>query len=55
MRIDVLGVGFDNFTMEQAVAEAQRLLLSGGGRYVVTPNPEKIGRASCRERVFIHV
>ena len=47
MRIDVLGVGFDNFTMEQAVAEAQRLLLSGGGRYVVTPNPEIV--ELCRE------
>lgn len=40
MRIDVLGVGFDNLTMEEAVTEALRLLNTGGTHYVVTPNPE---------------
>ncbi len=40
MRIDVLGVGFDNMTMEEAVAEGVRLLHSEGAHYVVTPNPE---------------
>ena len=40
MRIDVLGVGFDNMTMEQAVAEGVRLLNTPGAHYVVTPNPE---------------
>lgn len=40
MRIDVLGVGFDNLTMDEAVAEGMRLLRAGGVHYVVTPNPE---------------
>lgn len=40
MRIDVLGVGFDNVTMEEAVAEGVSLLHSRGAHYVVTPNPE---------------
>ncbi|MBQ7778764.1 MAG: WecB/TagA/CpsF family glycosyltransferase [Oscillibacter sp.] len=40
MRIDVLGVGFDNLTMEEAVAEGMSLVNSDGFHYVVTPNPE---------------
>lgn len=40
MRIEILGVGFDNMTVEQAVAEGVRLMDSGAGSYVVTPNPE---------------
>lgn len=40
MRIDVLGVGFDNMTVEQAVAEGVRLLNTPGSHYAVTPNPE---------------
>ena len=40
MRINVLGVGFDNYTMEQAVAEGVRLAGTPGTHYVVTPNPE---------------
>ena len=40
MRIDVLGVGFDDLTMDQAVAEAQRLIASPDSHYIVTPNPE---------------
>jgi len=36
MRVDVLGVGFDNLTLEEAVEKAS--LIKGG--YVVTPNPE---------------
>jgi len=47
MRIDVLGVGFDSFTMDQAVAEARRLIAAGGSHYVVTPNPEIV--EMCRE------
>ena len=47
MRIDVLGVGFDNLTMEEAVAEGMRLVNSGGFHYVVTPNPEIV--EVCRE------
>ena len=47
MRIDVLGVGFDNLTMAEAVAEGMRLVNSGGFHYVVTPNPEIV--EVCRE------
>ena len=47
MRIDVLGVGFDNMTMDQAVAEGVRLMSTPGAHYAVTPNPEII--EICRE------
>ena len=47
MRIDVLGVGFDNMTVEQAVAEGVRLLNTPGVHYAVTPNPEIV--EVCRE------
>ncbi len=40
MRIDVLGVGFDNVTMAEAVEFGCRLLEQPGSHYVVTPNPE---------------
>lgn len=40
MRIDVLGVGFDNVTVDQAVAEGVRLMDTPGAHYAVTPNPE---------------
>ena len=40
MRIDVLGVGFDNVTMEEAIDRGMELLHSQGCHYVVTPNPE---------------
>ncbi len=40
MRIDVLGVGFDNMTMEEAVAAGMELLCGESAAYVVTPNPE---------------
>ena len=39
MRIDVLGVGFDNLTMQEAVARGAELLEQEGCHYVVTPNP----------------
>lgn len=47
MRTYVLGVGFDNITMEQAVAECVRLMNTEGMHYVVTPNPEIV--EACRE------
>ena len=47
MRIDVLGVGFDNLTMEEAVNRGMELLHSEGAHYVVTPNPEIV--EVCRE------
>ena len=47
MRVEVLGVGFDNMTMDQAVAEGIRLMDTQGAHYVVTPNPEIV--EVCRE------
>ena len=47
MRIDVLGVGFDNVTMDEAVARGMELIHQGGTHYVVTPNPEIV--EVCRE------
>lgn len=47
MRIDVLGVGFDNVTMEEAVSQGMELIHQGGSHYVVTPNPEIV--EICRE------
>ena len=47
MRIHVLGVGFDNMTMDQAVSEGVRLMSSEGAHYAVTPNPEIV--EICRE------
>lgn len=46
MRIDVLGVGFDNVTMAEAVARGKELLDAEGAHYVVTPNPEIV--EACR-------
>ena len=47
MRIGVLGVGFDNVTMAEAVEEGVRLMNAPGSHYVVTPNPEIV--EVCRE------
>lgn len=47
MRVEILGVGFDNMTMDQAVAEGVRLMDTEGAHYVVTPNPEIV--EVCRE------
>ena len=47
MRIDVLGVGFDNLTMTEAVSHGAALLEEPGCHYVVTPNPEIV--EVCRE------
>ncbi len=39
-KIDVLGVAFDNVTMEEATEAAFTLQGDHKGAYVVTPNPE---------------
>ena len=46
MRIDILGVGFDNVTMAEALARGEALLCGEGAHYVVTPNPEIV--EACR-------
>lgn len=47
MRVDVLGVGFDNLTMAEAVEQGMKLIAEEGCHYVVTPNPEIV--EVCRE------
>ena len=42
LKIDILGVSFDNITPEEAVAAGMRLLDGEKTGYVVTPNPEFI-------------
>ena len=49
MRIDVLGVGFDSLTIEEAVTRAKALMTERRAAYVVTPNPEIV--MACRERL----
>lgn len=38
----MLGVGFDDVTVEEAAQRGMALLREGGFRYVVTPNPELV-------------
>ena len=40
MKINILGVSFDNVTMAEALARGRELLDAAGCHYVVTPNPE---------------
>lgn len=47
MRVDVLGVGFDNVTLDEAVTRGIELVCGEGTHYVVTPNPEIV--EVCRE------
>ena len=47
MKVNVLGVGFDNVMMEEALARGAELLDSDGAHYVVTPNPEIV--EACRD------
>ena len=46
MRVDVLGVAFDNVTMDEAVDRALELLEQDGPHLVATPNPEIVQRAN---------
>ena len=45
MRVDVMGVAFDNVTMDEAVDRALELLERSGPHMVATPNPELVQRA----------
>lgn len=45
MRIDVLGVQFDDVTMDQAVERAAAMIGEGGVHYAVTPNAEFVQRS----------
>lgn len=46
LKIDVLGVAFDNLTMDEAVTRARALMAERRAAYVVTPNPEIV--MACR-------
>ena len=45
MRVNVLGVGFDNVTMTEARERAAGLIDAPGAAYVATPNPEMVWEA----------
>lgn len=45
MKIDVMGVFFDNVTMEEALDKARAILEQGTPCYCVTPNPEIVYEA----------
>jgi len=55
VRIKVLGVGFDDLTMDEAVERGMELLHTPGAHYVVTPNPEIVeicrGNLAARQAV----
>jgi len=44
-RIDVLGVGFDNVTMEEAITRCEEMLNGNSPNLIVTPNPEIVMKA----------
>lgn len=46
MRVDVLGVSFDNFTLDEAVDKAVQLLEEDRPHVMATPNPEMIQKAA---------
>ena len=50
MKIDVMGVAYDNVTMEEAIAQARTLLQQTGTHYCVTPNAEMAYEAMHDER-----
>lgn len=47
MKVNILGVRFDNMTKAEAVERGKELLETPGAHYVVTPNPEIV--EVCRE------
>ena len=49
MRVDVLGVGFDDVTILQAVEWSRDVINNGGKSYIVTPNPEIVWMARSDE------
>ena len=51
MRIEVLGVEFDNLNMDEAAAKAMELMERRSSSYVVTPNPEIVWM--CRDNAAL--
>ena len=50
-RVDVLGVGFDDISMEQAVLQACEMIKGNSKAYAVTPNPEIVLMARSNEQL----
>lgn len=44
-KVDVLGVKFDNVSMNEAIKKCENFLNSNQGNLIVTPNPEIVMRA----------
>lgn len=44
-KIDILGINFDNVSMEEAVEKCEKFLNSDKGNLIVTPNPEIVMKA----------
>ena len=55
MRVNVLGVGFDDIAFDQAVFRALELLDNDNKTYVVTPNPEIVWKARKDETLRLAV
>jgi len=53
MKIDVIGVGFDNITLEEAAECAMELANSRSSAYVVTPNPEIVMNANKNPELMV--
>ena len=51
LRTEIMGVGFDDLTLDEAAGAAAGMIEEGGFHYVVTPNPELVNRAR-REEPF---
>ena len=51
LRTEIMGVGFDDLTLDEAAGAAAGMIEAGGFHYVVTPNPELVDRAR-REEPF---
>ena len=51
LRTEIMGVGFDDLTLDEAAKAAAGMIDAGGFHYVVTPNPELVDRAR-REEPF---
>ena len=51
LRTEIMGVGFDDLTLDEAAQRAAGMIDGGGFHYVVTPNPELVDRAR-REEPF---
>ena len=49
VRTEIMGVGFDDVTLEEAVSAGETLAAGPGFSYVVTPNPEIVNAARADE------